>query len=70
MAKSWRMKANFPLARLENSMMAPFLVISASEGLVSDEVGDDGLSVKRNSLSIRMIWLKLGRILGSSTQHD
>lgn len=70
-AKSWRRNANFPLARLENSMMVPFLVSSASEELVSGGDGDvDGLSVKRNSWSIRMIWLKLGRMFGSSTQHD
>lgn len=68
--KSWRRKANFPLARAENSVMAPLLVAAAS--LVSDSGtdGEGGLSVKRKALSMRMIWLKLGLKLGSSTQHD
>lgn len=53
--KSWRRKANFPLARAENSVMAPSLVAAAS--LVSDSGtdGEGGLSVKRKALSMRMI---------------
>lgn len=70
LAKSWRRKANLPLARVENSIMAPFLVTSASDELGSCKGSEAGLSVNRNSFSIRMIWLKLGRIFGSSTQHD
>jgi hypothetical protein len=58
--------------REENSVMVPLLDDAAS--LVSDSgkdgVGEGGESVKRNALSIRMIWLKLGLKLGSSTQHD
>ena len=66
------MKENFPLARAENSVMVPFLLAAASASLVSDSGndGEGGESVKRNVLSRRMIWLKLGLRFGSSTQHD
>lgn len=71
--KSWRMKANFPFARVDISFMVPLLEVASSLG--SDSVTDCGDSgggarVKRKELSMRIIWLKLGRILGSSTQHD
>lgn len=70
-AKSWRRKENFPLVRADNSVMVPLLGMAAP--LVSDSSSDDdggGVTLKWNVLSMRMIWLKLGRILGSSTQHD
>lgn len=69
-AKSWRRKPNLPLDRADNALMLPLLVTEASVASDSGEDGEGGASVKRNVLSRRMIWLKLGRILGSSTQHD
>ncbi|KAB1215051.1 hypothetical protein CJ030_MR4G018565 [Morella rubra] len=49
--------------------MAPLLV-AAAWVFDSAKDGEGGESVKRNALSMRMIWLKLGLRLGSSTQHD
>ena len=55
-------------------MIVPLLDVGVS--VVSDfgedgEDGDEGGgSVNRYALSMRMIWLKLGLILESSTQHD
>jgi len=51
--------------------MVPLLVVAAASlesGSCEDCVG--GKRVKRKVLSMRMIWLKLGLMLGSSTQHD
>lgn len=70
-AKSWRIKASFPLFRAVDSAMVPLLVVAAASlesGSCEDCVG--GKRVKRKVLSMRMIWLKLGLMLGSSTQHD
>lgn len=74
-ANSWRRNPNFPLARTENSVIAPLLVVAAAVSVVFDagedsEDGEGSGSVNRYSLSMRMIWLKLGLMLGSSTQHD
>lgn len=76
-ANSWRIKANFPLARAENSVIVPLLVTvvasldSASGRGVAVAVAVAGAgSVNKNSFSILIIWLKLGRRLGSSTQQD
>lgn len=69
-AKSWRRKANFPLARAVDSAMVPLLVVAASLESGSCEDCGGGEMVKRKVLSMRMIWLKLGLMLGSSTQHD
>lgn len=69
-AKRWRIKANFPLVRADKSFIETLL---AAASLTSSESGKDdcdGESVKRNELSMRTIWLKLGLKLGSSTQHD
>ena len=65
-----RMKENFPLARADKSFIVSLSLLAAAS-LVS-ESGKDGVgeSVKRNELSMRTIWLKLGLWLGSSTQHD
>lgn len=50
--------------------MVPLLVAAASLVRDSDMDGKGGERVKRKALSMRMIWLKLGLMLGSSTQHD
>lgn len=54
---SWRRKANFPLAREDNSVMVPLLDAAAS--LVSDSGmdgdGDGGMTVKRKALTMRII---------------
>lgn len=62
-------KANFPLVRTDNSLMVPLLAAASLES-VSGIGGEGGDSLKRNELSMRMIWLKVGLKLGSSTQHD
>lgn len=69
--KRWRIKENFTLFRVEKSVMAPLLVTASgsSSGSGGAESGG-GWSVRMNSLSMRIIWLKLGLMLGSSTQHD
>lgn len=70
-AKSWRKKENFPLVRADNSVMVPLLGTAAP--LVLDSSSNDdggGETLKLKVFSMRMIWLKLGRMLGSSTQHD
>ena len=73
-AKSWRRKANFPLERADNTLMVPLLLVTAAaSSTVSGSSGMEGEGsgrVNRNSLSMRIIWLKLGRMFGSSTQHD
>lgn len=69
-ANSWRRNPNFPLARAENSVIAPLLVVAVSVVSDAGEDGEGGGSVNRYALSMRMIWLKLGLMLGSSTQHD
>ena len=67
-AKSWRMKANFPFGRMENSVMArPLVLLVAVSGR---GWGGGGVRVRRNSLSSLIIWLKLGLMFGSSTQQD
>uniref|UniRef100_K4CS71 Uncharacterized protein n=1 Tax=Solanum lycopersicum TaxID=4081 RepID=K4CS71_SOLLC len=70
LTKSWRRKANFPFARAENSTIVPLLATVCSTGSVASRDGEGSGSVKRYAVSIRIIWLKLGRMLGSSTQHD
>ena len=73
-AKSWRMNENFPFARAENSVIAPLLVeaswLTTDSGRRGCWGGSGGATVKIYSFSMRIIWLKLGRKLGSSTQHD
>lgn len=71
-AKSWRMKANFPLVRTDKSVIDVLVPLLAAAPLESEsgKDGDDGESVKRNELSMRTIWSKVGLKLGSSTQHD
>lgn len=64
------MKANFPFARLENSVMAPPLVLLVSVSGRGWGGGGGGVRVRRNSLSSLIIWLKLGLMFGSSTQQD
>lgn len=66
-----RINENFTLFRVEKSVMVPLLVIASGSFSGSSGIEGDGCwSVKWNSLSKRIIWLKLGLMLGSSTQHD
>lgn len=69
-ANSCLRNANFFLVR-PNSIIVPLFLISASVDFVfSGTDGDGSPWTNRNSFTIRIIWLKLGLILESSTQHD
>lgn len=73
--KICRIKENFRLERAENSVIVPSLlpaVTSVSSTASQSSGGQEGGGgrVKRNVLSMRIIWSKLGLRLGSSTQHD
>lgn len=65
-AKSCRRKESFRTDREELVARVELLLMTA--GGASGCGG--GVRVKRKALSMRIIWLKPGRILGSSTQQD
>lgn len=72
-AKSCRRKESFRtdrvelVARVELEARLELLLLTTAGG--ASGCGG-GVRVKRKALSMRMIWLKPGRILGSSTQQD
>lgn len=68
-ANSCRRKESFRAERVELVVRVPLLLLMITGGGASG-CGEGGVRVKRKALSMRMIWLKSGRILGSSTQQD
>lgn len=72
-AKSCRRKERLPLRALDVAVMVPLLLVGtalASWLVLASRSGNGGGRVKRKVFSMRMIWPKFGRMLGSSTQHD
>lgn len=56
------------VARVELVVRVELLLLMTAGGASGCREG--GVRVKRKALSMRMTWLKPGRILGSSTQQD
>lgn len=75
-ANRWRTTESLLVARETMEETEELLLLSddvvSSDSVVSssDSEGGGGGIVRRKASSMRMIWLKLGRIAGSSTQHD
>ena len=74
-AKRWRTTESLLVARETSEepeellLLSDDLVSSDSSSSFGSKDGGGGIVMRKVS-SIRMIWLKLGRMLGSSTQHD
>lgn len=74
-AKRWRTTESLLVARETSEepeellLLSDDLVSSDSSSSFGSESEGGGIVIRKVS-SIRMIWLKLGRMPGSSTQHD
>lgn len=66
------MKENFLRGRVDDSVVSvPLVSVTLLDTVATASGSGEGAgSIKRNALSMRMIWSKVGRIFGSSTQHD